>query len=277
VQRYGFNGQESDEEVWGYGNLLDMGGRFLDNRISRTLSIDPAFKEYATISPLSVFANNPIYYVDPDGRRIRPVGGEAINAMRALFRSFGNSESIRKTMGVEIDDGTGAYYSNKDLTERNLNKELKKIGVSKTDRKVAYQVYLAIRSNKEIQVEIYSAGTGGDNTRGDGGGQPGSVVGGDALRINDHTGLDSFRKMFASDMYSQTELIQEAVRPSGGEYSGAFKPDNVEQNYAFYKARGEQMRGIVGTILIDGTGTSPAQEAEVLKEAIVKENPTQLK
>lgn len=205
------------------------------------------------------------------------MGGEAINAMRAMFRSFGNSASIIKAMGIEFDDETGAYYSHKGVTERNLNKELKKIGVSKTDRKVAYQVYLAIRSNKEIQIEIYSAGSGGDNTRGDGGGQPGSVVEGDAIRINDHTGLDSFRKMFASEKYSQTELIQEAVRPSGGDYSGAFKPDNVEQNYAFYKASGEQMRGIVGTILIDGTGTTPAQEAEALKEAIVKENPSQLK
>ena len=67
--RFGMNGQEKDDEVEGGGNSLDFGARIYDPRLVRMLSLDPAFKDYPQYSDYSVFANNPIIFIDPDGRR----------------------------------------------------------------------------------------------------------------------------------------------------------------------------------------------------------------
>lgn len=66
--RFGFNGMEKDDEVKGTGNSLDFGARMYDTRLGKWFSTDPAFKKYPGISPYSFGANNPIYYVDQNGK-----------------------------------------------------------------------------------------------------------------------------------------------------------------------------------------------------------------
>jgi RHS repeat-associated protein len=68
--RYGFQGQEKDDEIKGKGNSYDMGARFYDPRTGRTPTIDPAFREYPSLSSYTGYGNNPIIFVDPDGKRI---------------------------------------------------------------------------------------------------------------------------------------------------------------------------------------------------------------
>jgi len=68
--RYGFNGKENDNEVNGAGNQLDFGGRVYDPRIGRFLSVDPLQEKYPFLSPYNSMANNPLLFVDPDGRSI---------------------------------------------------------------------------------------------------------------------------------------------------------------------------------------------------------------
>ncbi len=67
---FGFNGKENDNEVKGNGNQQDYGMRIYDTRLSRFLSVDPLAAKYPMLSPYCFVANNPIYYVDPDGREI---------------------------------------------------------------------------------------------------------------------------------------------------------------------------------------------------------------
>ncbi|MCE2504171.1 MAG: RHS repeat-associated core domain-containing protein [Chlorobi bacterium] len=77
--RYGFNGMEMDNEVKenpttgtsGVGNHYDYGARGYDPRSGRWWSVDPLFKKYPSISSYTYVANNPIFYVDPDGRKIK--------------------------------------------------------------------------------------------------------------------------------------------------------------------------------------------------------------
>ncbi len=68
--RYGFNGKEEDDEVKGDGNSVDFGARMDDPRVGRWLSVDPLQSKYPGISPYAYVANNPIHYIDPDGRLI---------------------------------------------------------------------------------------------------------------------------------------------------------------------------------------------------------------
>jgi RHS repeat-associated protein len=67
--RYGFNGKENDNSS-GEGNL-DFGARIYDGRLGRWLSVDPLQKKYPNLSPYNFAADNPIVFVDPDGKVIR--------------------------------------------------------------------------------------------------------------------------------------------------------------------------------------------------------------
>ena len=66
--RYGFNGKENDNEVKGDGNLQDFNNRIYDSRISKWLSLDPLQKKYPGESNYIFTTDNPIYYLDIDGR-----------------------------------------------------------------------------------------------------------------------------------------------------------------------------------------------------------------
>jgi len=67
--RYGFNGKENDNEVRGQGNSLDFGDRSIyDPRLGRFFSVDPDDHKYPSQSPYTYGANNPIFYIDDEGR-----------------------------------------------------------------------------------------------------------------------------------------------------------------------------------------------------------------
>jgi RHS repeat-associated protein len=66
--RYGFNGMEKDDEVKGEGNSYDFGARIFDSRVGRWLAVDPLAAKYPHLSPYNFTGNNPILYVDYDGR-----------------------------------------------------------------------------------------------------------------------------------------------------------------------------------------------------------------
>jgi RHS repeat-associated protein len=70
--RFGFNGKENDDEAYGDDNQVDFGARVYDGRVSRFLSVDPLAKEYPSTSSYAPFSNNPIFFIDPDGKEIKP-------------------------------------------------------------------------------------------------------------------------------------------------------------------------------------------------------------
>ena len=65
--RYGFQGQEKDDELKGEGNSYDYGARMLDPRVGRWLSIDPKWRNFESITPYNFANNNPIKFIDRDG------------------------------------------------------------------------------------------------------------------------------------------------------------------------------------------------------------------
>ena len=69
--RYGFGGHEKVDEVNGNGNTVDMGYRWLDVRLGRTPKPDAKGTMYPALSPYSYAANNPIFFIDPDGKVIK--------------------------------------------------------------------------------------------------------------------------------------------------------------------------------------------------------------
>lgn len=63
--RFGFNGQERDDEVSGVGNIMTAEFWEYDARLGRRFNVDP--KPISSISAYACFNNNPILFVDVKG------------------------------------------------------------------------------------------------------------------------------------------------------------------------------------------------------------------
>ena len=68
--KYGFNGKEKDNEVTVDGGDYDFGARIYDSRLGRFLSLDPLQMKYPNVSPYTAMGNNPMFFIDVDGREI---------------------------------------------------------------------------------------------------------------------------------------------------------------------------------------------------------------
>ena len=89
--RYGFQGQEGDDEIKGEGNSYDFGARIYDPRIGRFMSLDPRETTSPDWSPYTFACDNPIYLIDfngefaddPRGRFYKTMGTAAVKAINA--------------------------------------------------------------------------------------------------------------------------------------------------------------------------------------------------
>ncbi len=83
---YLFNGKELDEET----GLYYYGVRYYNPRISLWYGVDPLAEKYPGVSPFAYCVNNPIKYIDPDGRDIWDIDEKG----NAKFTDDGKAEII---------------------------------------------------------------------------------------------------------------------------------------------------------------------------------------
>ena len=91
-----------DDEVKGEGNSLDFGARIYDSRVARWLSVDPLASSYPGWPPYVFAMNNPIAFIDPDGR-----SGE--NARERFYRQMG-AAALRSTKAKGIENKFKVLY-----------------------------------------------------------------------------------------------------------------------------------------------------------------------
>ena len=65
--RYGFQGQEKDDEIKGEANSINYKFRMHDPRLGRFFAVDPLMHEYPNISPYTFSENRVINTVDREG------------------------------------------------------------------------------------------------------------------------------------------------------------------------------------------------------------------
>ena len=97
---YKFNAKELDAET----GIYYYGARYYDPKVSTWLSVDPLLEEFTGSSPYVYCENNPVIYMDPDGRKLVLHGTSAEN------RKF--LESLQKLAGGRFDYNvkTGEVY-----------------------------------------------------------------------------------------------------------------------------------------------------------------------
>jgi RHS repeat-associated protein len=79
--RYGFNGQQKDEEIKGQGNSLNFGARMHDSRLGRWLSLDPMKAKFPSQSTYDFAINNPILLIDKEGKEPNKAQATGLNSL----------------------------------------------------------------------------------------------------------------------------------------------------------------------------------------------------
>ena len=79
--RYGFGSHENDNDIKGEGNHSSFGDYGYDPRTARRYMLEPMIAKYPSLSPYVAYADNPIYYRDPDGLENIPALNWALKNM----------------------------------------------------------------------------------------------------------------------------------------------------------------------------------------------------
>ena len=108
---YKFNGKEMDEET----GLYYYGARYYDPKTSIWLGLDPKLNKYPMLSSYNYCADNPINFIDPDGKKIL---GLLINSRNQIVFTRKVTNDVRRIANVLMltPEGTkmlkGAIRSN---------------------------------------------------------------------------------------------------------------------------------------------------------------------
>ena len=107
--RYRYNGKELNEDL----GLYDYGARWYDPAIGRWGQIDPLAEKFTNWSPYNYVYNNPIAYIDPDGRQGDLANGitiwfqkdESISNQQLLQAAINYIINVHETWGDKGTDG----------------------------------------------------------------------------------------------------------------------------------------------------------------------------
>jgi RHS repeat-associated protein len=184
--RYGMNGKEKDDEIVGSGNNYDFGARHYDPRLGRWLSLDPLMAKYPGLSPYNFCANNPIMFVDQDGRdfdySIRDVKNKDGTVTRVVDVKV--VYNVVNLSSKEINSGhfnTATAELSKGLDYTVLDETLKKAGVSSVEVNVEATFNIVsdfskIKDNENVLLIVDKVTDGAESQAAGWGDKPGNTA-----------------------------------------------------------------------------------------------------
>ncbi|WP_299464472.1 RHS repeat-associated core domain-containing protein [uncultured Microscilla sp.] len=115
--RYQYNGKEK-QEAFGL-NWLDYGARFYDAQLGRWHGVDELSEKYYATSPYTYVLNNPLKFIDPDGKEVTLPGSNKDVAMKYMammaatnkgntkLRALVSSKHLYRVRSVYLWNGAG--------------------------------------------------------------------------------------------------------------------------------------------------------------------------
>lgn len=123
IYRYGFNGQEKDDEIKGAGNSYTAEFWEYDPRVGRRWNLD--FRPTIGISQYATFANNPILHVDPKGDTLRGVNTASANRQESIIQNtFKDQKDIQNLFKLGKDGLTFDHVDQRDFDNAILDKPI---------------------------------------------------------------------------------------------------------------------------------------------------------
>lgn len=241
-----YNGKEITEDLG--LNVYDYGARNYDPAIGRWWQIDPLAVAYNEYSPYNYTLNNPIYFKDPDGRRVIANDEETQNIILGYITDqLGeNNGFFFNSKGVLKHRGSRAHRSAKD----NYSEEQKSIfdgitEVANDDDKVI-EVNINADSN-EFTVDVY---------------EPGFVKDAEDRFVNDENGIprrEGWQKVAEADLNTENT--------GGALFWATGKLDNTNQAYGHLVIN----RKTASTIELKADGgklTTPSESSVFIHEIL---------
>ena len=140
--RYGFNGQELENEVYNSGQTYSAEFWQYDARLGRRRNVDPLTKQFPGVSPYSCFNNNPILYVDYSG--LTPTKNKA--RLQNKFDKKVERYSRRHPEEINSEKFDPNKYTNEIWKELNYLKSKNIFGKRRSDSRF-YEKYRNSRSD----------------------------------------------------------------------------------------------------------------------------------
>ena len=194
---YLFNGKELDSET----GLYYYGARYYDPRVSLWLNVDPLAEKYPHVSPYTYTLNNPIKFIDPDGRDIVLPKGTSV---KNTYIILGNLQ--------KLTDDKLVYSTQKDGTIR-----IKIASLGKGNKTAGTR--LIRRLNSSDKVTTIEIGNKGNSARANSKTASGKT---DWTKAMNGTGDDAT----VSFNPSSDPLIK-TVEPKTGNISGKKRPNQI--------------------------------------------------
>jgi RHS repeat-associated protein len=145
---YKYNGKEYQDELG--LNMYDYGARNYDPALGRWMNMDPLAEKYVNISTYGYCLNNPIIFVDPNGKEVVAHDKDAqdliLNALTELLGANHGFSFNKK--GVMKHSGSKEHRNDK----KNYSKEQMSI----------FEGFTEIMSNKEYTIDVFKQS--GDDT-----------------------------------------------------------------------------------------------------------------
>jgi RHS repeat-associated protein len=133
--RFGFNGKEKQVEK--EGDAYDFGARIYDGRLGRWFSVDPLFSNYSELCPYNFCANNSLFFVDNNGKKIIPnanfVGTnyelvykyllKTVSAFDILLGKFSDNSNENYILYLATEDEDKIYNNAGAVTQNSIRTE----------------------------------------------------------------------------------------------------------------------------------------------------------